>query len=187
MRRQGKRCRYGTSARAPTPINRSQPVAIPKEDRVPLSAMRFLRVRSGDRDAVCLSGLHPEKTRVLEFGRFAAANRAKRGQGKPQTLNFLGFTHISGCDRRGKWLLRRITRRDRMVATLKRIKEEPAAALAAEWLPPARILHPWPNQRFDATHPRQVPGNKSLPPRDRKELFLRNSSGQTLIDLISID
>lgn len=46
--------------------------------------------------------LHPDKTRVLEFGRFAAVNRVKRGLGKPQTFNFLGFTHISGEDRRGQ-------------------------------------------------------------------------------------
>jgi len=165
--------------------------------------------------------LHPEKTQVIRFGRFAAANRAKRGLGKPQTFDFLGFTHISGHDRRGKFLLQRITRRDRMVATLKRIKEElrrrwhisiheqgkwlrkvvqgyfgyhavpgnylrmtafrnhvtdlwrralrrrgqrdrttwkKAFRLAAEWLPRARVLHPWPNVRFDATHPRQEPG-----------------------------
>jgi hypothetical protein len=68
--------------------------------------------------------LHPEKTQVIRFGRFAAANRVKRGLGKPQTFDFLGFTHISGHDRRGKFMLQRITRRDRMVAALKRIKEE---------------------------------------------------------------
>lgn len=68
--------------------------------------------------------LHPDKTRVTEFGRFAAENRAKRSLGKPQTFNFLGFTHISGRDRRGKFLLRRISRRDRMIAALQRIKAE---------------------------------------------------------------
>ena len=183
-------------------------------------ARRFVKAMKARLEQFSLA-LHPEKTRVLEFGRFAAANRAKRGQGKPQTFNFLGFTHISGCDRRGKWLLRRITRRDRSVATLKRIKDDlrrrwhqsipeqgqwlrkvvqgffayhavpgnfpslmafrghvtdlwrralkrrgqrdkttwrRAFKLAAEWLPRARILHPWPTQRFDATHPRQEPG-----------------------------
>ncbi|SPU82443.1 putative reverse transcriptase-group II intron [Burkholderia cenocepacia] len=40
--------------------------------------------------------VHPEKTRLIEFGRFAARNRASRGLGKPETFNFLGFTHISG-------------------------------------------------------------------------------------------
>lgn len=165
--------------------------------------------------------LHPDKTCVLEFGRFAAADRAARGLGKPQTFDFLGFTHICGQDRRGKFSLRRLTRRDRMVAALKRIKEElrrrwhqpvheqgawlrqvvqgyfayhavptnysrmkafryqvsdlwrralrrrgqrdrttwqRIGQLSEEWLPRARILHPWPNARFDATHPRQEPG-----------------------------
>jgi RNA-directed DNA polymerase len=140
--------------------------------------------------------------------------------------HILGFTHISGRDRRGKFMLRRITRRDRMVAALKRIKAElrkrwhlsipeqgqwlqrvvqgylgyhavptnyPSLAafrhlvidlwrralrrrsqrdrttwtrinhLAAEWLPRARILHPWPNVRFAATHPRQEPGARIVP------------------------
>ena len=40
--------------------------------------------------------LHPEKTRLIEFGRYAAERRAKRGEGKPETFNFLGFTHICG-------------------------------------------------------------------------------------------
>lgn len=183
-------------------------------------AKRFVKAMKARLEQFSLA-LHPEKTRVLEFGRFAAENRARRGLGKPQTFDFLGFTHISGHDRRGKFLLRRITRRDRMVAALKRIKEalrrrrhqaipeqgrwlrsvvqgymayhavpgnlpcmaafrghvtdlwrralrsrgqrdkttwRRAYKLAAEWLPRARILHPWPNQRFDATHPRQEPG-----------------------------
>jgi RNA-directed DNA polymerase len=176
-------------------------------------ARRFVRAMQARLEKFSLA-LHPDKTRVLEFGRFAAVNRAKRGLGKPQTFDFLGFTHISGCDRRGKFLLRRITRRDRAIAALKRIKEElrrrwhqsipeqgrwlrqvvqgymtyhavpgnyPAMKafrghvvylwcralrrrgqrdrttwrrvyhLAAAWLPRARILHPWPTQRFDAT------------------------------------
>jgi group II intron reverse transcriptase/maturase len=68
--------------------------------------------------------LHPEKTRLIEFGRFAQANRADRGEGKPETFNFLGFTHICGRSRRGKFLLHRRTRRDRMRTKLKEIKEE---------------------------------------------------------------
>jgi hypothetical protein len=40
--------------------------------------------------------LHPEKTRLVEFGRYAAERRKKRGQGKPETFNFLGFTHMCG-------------------------------------------------------------------------------------------
>ncbi|EPL5088688.1 group II intron reverse transcriptase/maturase, partial [Klebsiella pneumoniae] len=61
--------------------------------------------------------------RLREFGRFAAENRAIRGKGKPETFNFLGFTHISGKDRNGRFMLIRKTRRDRMTATLKAIKD----------------------------------------------------------------
>jgi RNA-directed DNA polymerase len=68
--------------------------------------------------------LHPEKTRLIEFGRFAAENRAKRGLGKPETFNFLGFTHICGRSRQGKFQLRRKTRRDRMRDRLQKIREE---------------------------------------------------------------
>ena len=67
--------------------------------------------------------LHPDKTRLIEFGRYAAARRSQRGLGKPETFNFLGFTFISGKSRRGKFLLKRKTRRDRMGAKLKAIKE----------------------------------------------------------------
>src|SRR6195256_2507325 len=68
--------------------------------------------------------LHPEKTRLIEFGRFAAKNRKARGLGKPETFNFLGFTFICGKSRRGKFLLKRKTRRDRMRAKLQAIKQE---------------------------------------------------------------
>jgi group II intron reverse transcriptase/maturase len=68
--------------------------------------------------------LHPDKTRLIEFGRHAAANREKRGCGKPETYSFLGFTFICGKSRKGCFLIRRKTRADRMRATLKRIKEE---------------------------------------------------------------
>ena len=188
-------------------------------------AKRFVQAMRS-RLAQFMLTLHPDKTRVIEFGRFAAENRAKRGLGRPQTFDFLGFTHISGHDRRGKFMLRRITRRDRMTVALRRIKEElrrrwhqsvheqgqwlrqvvrgyfayhavptnslrlqtfrhqvidrwrralrrrgqrdrttwsTAFRLAAEWLPRARILHQWPNARFDATHPRQEPGARIAP------------------------
>jgi group II intron reverse transcriptase/maturase len=68
--------------------------------------------------------LHPEKTRLLEFGRRAAENRQRRGLGKPDTFNFLGFKHISGRTRAGGFQLKRKTRRDRMRAKLKALKEE---------------------------------------------------------------
>src|ERR1700693_5543521 len=67
--------------------------------------------------------LHPDKTRLIEFGRFAAANRERRGLGKPETFNFLGFTFISGKSRKGGFLLKRKSRGDRMRAKLKENKK----------------------------------------------------------------
>ena len=68
--------------------------------------------------------LHPEKTRLIEFGRFAAERRGRRGLGKPETFNFLGFTFICGKTRAGKFQLQRKSRRDRMTAKLRMIKDE---------------------------------------------------------------
>jgi len=68
--------------------------------------------------------LHPDKTRLIEFGRYAAAGRAQRGLGKPETFKFLGFVFICGRSHKGKFQLRRKSRRDRMRAKLKEIKEE---------------------------------------------------------------
>jgi len=161
--------------------------------------------------------LHPEKTRLLKFGRYAAAARKRLGLSKPETFAFLGFIFISGKSRGGAFLVHRKTRRDRMSAKLKEIKEElqrrmhrpipeqgawlrqvvtgffayhavptnfrallvfhahvkglwyrtlrrrsqkdrttwdRMLKLADEFLPQPRILHPWPNQRFDVNHPR---------------------------------
>lgn len=67
--------------------------------------------------------LHPEKTRLIEFGRFAAANRKRRGLGKPETFDFLGFTFICDKTRRGKFRVARKSRRDRMRAKLQEIKQ----------------------------------------------------------------
>jgi group II intron reverse transcriptase/maturase len=68
--------------------------------------------------------LHPDKTRLIEFGRHAAAKRAQRGLGKPDTFRFLGFIFICGRSRKGEFQLRRKSRRDRMRAKLKEIKEQ---------------------------------------------------------------
>jgi RNA-directed DNA polymerase len=67
--------------------------------------------------------LHPEKTRLIEFGRFAARNRERRGLGKPETFKFLGFVFICAKSRRGDFQIRRKSRGDRMVAKLREIKE----------------------------------------------------------------
>jgi RNA-directed DNA polymerase len=164
--------------------------------------------------------LHSDKTRLIEFGRFAADRRAQRGLGKPETFNFLGFTFICGKSRTGKFLITRKSRSDRMRAKLKEIKKvlrrrmheplpqqgkwlaqvaggyfnyhavptngptlatfrflvaelwrralrrrsqkdrmkwERITQLADQWLPPPRILHPWPELRFAVTHPRWEP------------------------------
>ena len=157
--------------------------------------------------------LHPDKTRLIEFGRFAAQNRAARGQGKPETFDFLGFTHICGKSRSGRFQLKRITIARRMRAKLAEVKAQlrrrmhdsvpeqgrwlaavvrghmqyyavpgnvhAVAAFRAQvtrhwlktlrrrsqknrttwqrmrrietrWLPRARVMHPYPNVRFDA-------------------------------------
>jgi len=174
-------------------------------------AERF-REALGERFAKFHLELHPEKTRLVEFGRFAAEQRQARGLGKPETFDFLGFTHICGKSRAGGFLLQRKTMRTRMRAKLRSVKAElmrrrhlpipkqgawlasvvrghlayyavptNVLALAAfrreavrhwrqalrrrsqrgfvrwdhmsrlekRWLPPARIQHPWPEQRFD--------------------------------------
>ena len=161
--------------------------------------------------------LHPEKTRLLEFGRFAAVDRRKRGEKKPETFTFLGFTHQCGTSPRGLFMVWRQTANKRMVAKLKQIKQtlrrrmheplnqigawlrsvsqgfyqyhavpgnlramnafrhrlrrmwrstlrhrsqrpnvswERIAPLFDRWLPAPRVLHPYPDARFDATHPR---------------------------------
>jgi RNA-directed DNA polymerase len=182
-------------------------------------ARRFLEAMRERLAAYALS-LHPDKTRLIEFGRFAAPNREKRGLGTPETFNFLGFTHICGKSRNGGFLLKRKSRGDRMRATLKKVKEGLRArmhqplnrqgawlgavvggwfnyfavptnfptlaafrhhvaniwrralerrgqrgrtaskrmeALADEWLPRPKILHPWPERRFAVKHPRWEP------------------------------
>src|SRR2546425_9080655 len=69
--------------------------------------------------------LHPEKTRLIEFGRYATERRAKRGEGKPETFNFLGFTHICGTSQpKGYFTVRRKTIGKRMAAKLKDIREK---------------------------------------------------------------
>jgi len=87
------------------------------------AARQFLAERRKRSEAFSLS-VHPEKTRILRFGRFAARNRKERGLGKPETFNFLGFTMICGQKRTGGFQLLRRTRRDRRQATIQRVKGE---------------------------------------------------------------
>jgi len=163
--------------------------------------------------------IHQDKTRLIEFGRFAMADRKKRGAGKPETFDFLGFTHICAKRRKdGRFTVRRKVIAKRMRAKLKEIREtlmrrrhdpvpeqgkwlravvqgyfnyfavpgtslemnifrglvnrhwlralrrrsqkgrnltwERIQRLIATWIPPARILHPYPNQRLRVSYPR---------------------------------
>ena len=89
-------------------------------------AERFLREME-ERFGKFSLELHREKTRLIEFGRFAAERRKEKGTGKPETFNFLGFTHICGRSRRGKFMVLRKTDADRMrnkVQEIKRILRE---------------------------------------------------------------
>src|ERR1700680_4444989 len=161
--------------------------------------------------------LHPEKTRRIEFGRFAEENRRRRGEDKPETFDFLGFQHISGKNGIGRFTVRRTTIRKRMRAKLRQIRQElhrrmhdpvpqtgewlksvvqgyfnyyavpgnlkslavfrdrllglwwralrrrsqqhrfswtRTLTLGTRWLPQPRVLHPYPADRFAASHPR---------------------------------
>jgi group II intron reverse transcriptase/maturase len=86
-------------------------------------ARRFLDEMRDRLQEFALS-LHPQKTRLIEFGRFAAERRNRRGLGKPETFNFLGFTFICGKTRAGRFQIKRKTRADRMRAKLQEIKQE---------------------------------------------------------------
>jgi len=84
--------------------------------------------------------LHSEKTRLIEFGRYAEERRAKRGDGPPETFDFLGFTHISGKTRRGDFTIHRKTSRRKFQARLAELKEQISRrrhddlARVGEWL-----------------------------------------------------
>ena len=175
-------------------------------------ARRFLADLRDRLATFCLE-LAPEKTRLIEFGRYAAERRNARGLDKPETFGFLGFTHICAKTRNGRFSLKRITNSKRMRAKQHQVKDElkrrrhhpipeqgqwlasvvrghlayyavpgnrdAVAAfrsqvtrdwhealrrrsqrsrldwtrmnrIATRWLPPAKIMHPYPEKRFDA-------------------------------------
>ena len=93
--------------------------------------------------------LHPDKTRLIEFGRFAQSNRRQRGLGRPETFDFLGFTHYCGQTRRGRFLLGRKPVAKRMARTLKRIKEvlrrrmHDSPVATVKWL--GKVVNGWLN------------------------------------------
>jgi RNA-directed DNA polymerase len=86
-------------------------------------AERFL-VELRDRLAEFGLELHPDKTRLIEFGQFAAIDRARRGERKPETFDFLGFTHICAKTRHGRFKLKRVTIKKKMRAKLSVVKAE---------------------------------------------------------------
>jgi len=91
--------------------------------RTKVQAQQFL-VQLQDRLAKFGLSLNASKTRLIEFGRFAARNRRKRGLGKPQTFDFLGFTHCCSTNRNGGFQILRLTVKKRMRATLLAIRDE---------------------------------------------------------------
>ena len=111
-------------------------------------AKRFLR-DLGERCAEFGLELHPEKTRLVEFGRFAAANRRRLGERKPETFDFLGFTHYCAKTRKGRFRLGRKPSAKRMSRTLRRLGERLWRQRHADhwevgkWL--SRVLNGWLN------------------------------------------
>src|SRR5438552_144321 len=84
--------------------------------------------------------LHPDKARLIEFGRFAAEDRKRRGEGKPETFNFLGFTHICAKNQKtGGFSVDRKTIRKRLSAKLKAVREE----LRRRWHEPVAEVGKW--------------------------------------------
>jgi len=84
--------------------------------------------------------LHPDKTRLIEFGRHATENRKQRGEGKPEVFNFLGFTHMCGKTRKtGRFIVKRKTIRKRLSAKLGELKEE----LRRRWHQPVAEVGKW--------------------------------------------
>ena len=93
--------------------------------------------------------LHPDKTRLIEFGRFAMANRRARGERRPETFDFLGFTHYCKKTRNGRFGLGRKPIAKRVTRTLKRLKERLRARMhedvheTAQWL--GQVVNGWLN------------------------------------------
>ena len=109
-------------------------------------AERFLRDLK-ERLASFSLELHPDKTRLIEFGKFAMADRRARGEGRPETFDFLGFTHYCRTTRKGRFGLGRKPIGKRVNRTLKRIKAELRRRMhhnvyeVAAWL--GRVLGGW--------------------------------------------
>lgn len=113
--------------------------------------------------------LHPEKTRLIEFGRYAVERRHQRGQGKPETFDFLGFTHICGkFAKSGKFVVRRKTIQKRLRAKLQHVKAE----LHRQWHAPVPEVGQWLHsvvQGYFNYH--AVPGNGASLGRFRTQII----------------
>lgn len=97
-----------------------------------LAAMRERFARFG-------LALHPGKTRLIQFGRWAALRRQRRGLGKPESFDFLGFTHCCGTTRKGHFKIVRLTIRKRMNAKLKDIRDH----IKARMHEPIKVIGKW--------------------------------------------
>ena len=144
----------------------------------------------GFREAMCdrlrefSLSLHPEKTRLIEFGRFAAERRSARGQGRPETFDFLGFTHCCGTDLQGKFQVVRLTAKKRMRATLTAIREklyqrrhEPVP-IVGKWL--QRVLNGYFAYHAVPTNLLRLNGFRSEVCRAWRHALLRRSQGNRL-------
>jgi len=101
--------------------------------------------------------IHPEKTRLIEFGRYARANRQKRGEGKPETFTFLGFTHYCEVNSAGKFVILRKTAAKRLKAKLEEIKQE----LRRQMHEPVKQVGEWLERVVRGYYQyHAVPGNK---------------------------
>jgi len=111
--------------------------------------------------------VHPEKTRLIEFGRFAASERRRRGQGKPETFTFLGFTHFCGTNSTGRFVVWRHTAAKRMRAKLRVIQQE----LRRMMHDPVAIVGAWLKRVVEGYYQyHAVPGNLSVLSRFRERL-----------------
>ncbi len=142
------------------------------------TAQRFLRAMQ-ERFARFGLTLNPDKTRLIEFGRFAATDRRHRGQGRPETFDFLGFTHCCGRDRRGRFRIVRLTAKKRMRATLRslrsalmRRRHEPIA-VTGKWL--CRVVQGYFNYHAVPTNLKRLDGFRSEVCRAWRHALLRRS------------
>lgn len=111
--------------------------------------------------------LHPDKTRLIEFGRFAVRTREKRGHGKPETFDFLGFTHYCGWTRNGKFNVKRRTIRERVRSKLREVKTELTRRMHGPVIEMARWLRSVLEGHFRYFG---VPGNQQAMSRLRYEV-----------------